>query len=239
MKNSAHRINFLLILFATVLYSNNPFSDDRVLGAETNDNGLTQNNIKVKTTTAFEQTEIKEYKSIPFETEYTKNNEIEYGKEEIIQKGIPGTKTLTYLVTRWINEEIDRQLINTEIGKPITEIISIGTKIVWRTYKTSDIGKIEYWYKLDVWATKYDENCTGYLGRTYSGTKVTKGVCAVDPDVIPLGTNFYAEGYGLCRAEDIGGVIKGNKIDLGYKDATEGEWHTGWTTIYLLTNAPE
>jgi 3D (Asp-Asp-Asp) domain-containing protein len=239
MKLPTHRINFLLILLATILYFTNPFARGQVLGAATTNSGLTQNNIKVKTITAFEQTEIIKYREIPFKAEYIENDEMEYGKEEIIQKGIPGIQTLTYLVTHRLGDEIDSQLINTETKDPVTEIISKGTKIIWKTHKTPDIGKIEYWHKIDVWATKYDSNCIGCLGRTYSGTEVKKGVCAVDPNVVPLGTNLYIEGYGFCRAEDIGGAIKGNKIDLGYKDASKGSWHTGWTTIYLLTNAPE
>jgi Uncharacterized protein conserved in bacteria len=40
------------------------------------------------------------------------------------------------------------------------------------------------------------------------------GVIAVDPALIPLGTNIFVEGYGLAHALDTGGAIKGNRIDL-------------------------
>jgi 3D (Asp-Asp-Asp) domain-containing protein len=93
-----------------------------------------------------------------------------------------------------------------------------------------------------VFATKYDGDCYGCSGRTYSGTSVAQGVCATDPKVIALGTNFYVEdvpGYGACRAEDIGGAIKGNRIDLGYENAENHLWGAGYTDVYLLTNAPE
>jgi resuscitation-promoting factor RpfB len=197
-----------------------------------------RNHMAIKTQTAFDQKEIQEYEPIPYETTYEKNAEIEYGTKKTTQEGKNGTKTLRYLLTYWQDEIIDKQLIDTQSVSPISEVIEKGTKIIWRLYATPDVGRIKYWYKLSVWATKYDGNCLGCLGRTFSGTKVQKGVCAVDPTVIPLGTNFYVDGYGLCRAEDIGGDISGNKIDLGFEDAGKSNWGAAYTDIYLLTNAP-
>ncbi len=37
---------------------------------------------------------------------------------------------------------------------------------------------------------------------------------AVDPNVIPLGSKVWVEGYGYAIAGDTGGAIKGNKIDI-------------------------
>ncbi|CAG7645899.1 stalk domain-containing protein [Paenibacillus allorhizosphaerae] len=57
----------------------------------------------------------------------------------------------------------------------------------------------------------------------YMGNPLQLGTIAVDPNVIPLGTKVYIEGYnydglpsgGLyATASDIGGAIKGNKIDI-------------------------
>ena len=39
-------------------------------------------------------------------------------------------------------------------------------------------------------------------------------VIAVDPNVIPLGSKVYVQGYGEATAADTGGAIKGNKIDV-------------------------
>lgn len=51
-------------------------------------------------------------------------------------------------------------------------------------------------------------------GITYTGTKATPGrTVAVDPDVIPLGSTVYINGITYV-AEDIGGAIKGNRIDV-------------------------
>ena len=75
----------------------------------------------------------------------------------------------------------------------------------------------------DVLVTHYDcclECCGKTDGITASGLRATPGVTvAVDPDVIPLGADVlvdYGDGTGLhyYRADDVGGAVKGNHIDL-------------------------
>ncbi|MFA6075903.1 MAG: 3D domain-containing protein [Negativicutes bacterium] len=59
-----------------------------------------------------------------------------------------------------------------------------------------------------------DPGCGLY---TYRGTRIKKGLCAVDPKVIPLGTRLYVPGYGIAVADDIGSAIKGAKLDLAFE----------------------
>lgn len=75
----------------------------------------------------------------------------------------------------------------------------------------------------NVTVTHYDccvECCGKVDGLTASGTHATPySTVAVDPSVIPLGADVlvdYGDGAGLrrYRAEDTGGAIKGNRIDL-------------------------
>ncbi len=74
---------------------------------------------------------------------------------------------------------------------------------------------------LDIKATAYaaGPHDNGQWGSmTYMGTQVRPGVIAVDPRVIPLGSRLYiefADGHGMYGvAEDTGGAIKGNRIDI-------------------------
>ena len=64
-------------------------------------------------------------------------------------------------------------------------------------------------YRLKVDAVAYH-----LPGRTASGLPVGKGVVAVDPRLIPLGTKLFVPGYGRGIAADVGAGIKGRVIDL-------------------------
>lgn len=173
---------------------------------------------------------------LPFKTEYREDPNREWGEEESIQAGQVGQRTKTYHLTFWDGRLVSRELTATQTKPPINEIRTRGTKIIWRT---EPVTGYDYWAKLRVWATSYDGNCLGCRGLTYSGTPVRQGVCAVDPKVIPLGTNFYIPGYGICRSEDVGGGIKGREVDLGFEEVKKGFWSARYTDVYLLTNAPK
>lgn len=69
-------------------------------------------------------------------------------------------------------------------------------------------------YPMKVIATAYTPKCGNGDGLTATGTKARPGVIAVDPTIIPYGTQVYIDGYGYFSAEDTGGLIKGNRIDI-------------------------
>lgn len=63
------------------------------------------------------------------------------------------------------------------------------------------------------------EKCCGKSDRiTATGAYAVEGVTiAVDPAVIPYGSLVDIEGIGTFVAEDCGGAIKGNKIDIYFE----------------------
>ena len=82
-------------------------------------------------------------------------------------------------------------------------------------------------YQLKVDAVAY------YLpGSTAIGVAVRKGVVAVDPTLIPLGTKLRVPGYGPGLAADVGTAIKGRIIDLWFPTTAQArKWGRRTVTI--------
>lgn len=75
-------------------------------------------------------------------------------------------------------------------------------------------GAMRYTKKYVMEATAYIPTDGSPEGLTAMGIPARRGIVAVDPRVIPLGTRVFVPGYGLALAADTGGAIKGYKIDL-------------------------
>lgn len=96
---------------------------------------------------------------------------------------------------------------------------------------------------ISVRATAYDpspEQNGGYGGITATGTALRPGVIAVDPSVIALGSRVYIEypdgsEMGYFVAEDTGGAIKGNRIDILFMRNTEArQFGVRNMNVYIL-----
>lgn len=75
-------------------------------------------------------------------------------------------------------------------------------------------------------------------GITYTGTVATEGrTIAVDPGVIPLGSVVEINGAEYV-AEDIGGAIKGNRLDIYFSDHNDAlVWGVQDLEVYLVEEA--
>ena len=162
---------------------------------------------------------------IPFKVVEKNNDDLFKGKIIKTQNGKNGIRKIN-IKRRYENGQLVSEITENSIivREPIDEIVERGTKELL----ASSNGMITYDESVEMVATAYDLSfeSTGknlgdnYFGITASGTKARPGVVAVDPKVIPLGTKLYIESldswpdYGFAVAEDTGGAIKGNKIDL-------------------------
>ncbi len=120
---------------------------------------------------------------------------------------------------------------------PVTQkpIIGDGTIV------TPNGEVLTYTGVMNATATAYnnaDPGCTIY---TATGTLCRVGAIAVDPKVIPYGTRMYIVSndgkyiYGIAVAEDCGGSIKGNRIDLYFDTVAEcNRFGIRDCTVYFL-----
>ncbi len=118
-------------------------------------------------------------------------------------------------------------------------LITSGMQIAVTTVKPASASGSEMRFDVDLStarmiiceATAYtsadDETWPYTGGTTATGVQCQVGVVAVDPSVIPLKSKLYIEAedgsyvYGYCVADDTGGAIKGNKVDLAMNTKEE------------------
>lgn len=175
--------------------------------------------------------------------EYVEDSTLIKGQEKVVDEGCDGTKEIKYKVVYNDGNEVSREVISETVTvEPKNKIIAQGTmtptpepqkttanETLNNTKSTvsDDGGTVngyKYSKKITMTATAYSTSASENGGYTVSamGNPLKYGVVAVDPNVIPLGSKVYvtaADGswtYGVASAEDTGGAIKGNKIDLCY-----------------------
>lgn len=173
---------------------------------------------------------ITETQTIAYNTVKRLNEELEAGKTVTVREGTEGEKSVTYNVKKINGEVVSKELAGETVNtQPVDKIVEYGNKNTAAAASVQNSG-LDYKYVVECTATAYDmspEENGGYGGQTATGVPLDKGVIAVDPRVIPLGSRVYIEAldgswsYGYAVAADTGGAIKGNRVDLCYRTRSE------------------
>lgn len=180
----------------------------------------------VITRVATEELIVKE--EIPYKVVRHQEPNLDRGQTKVVQKGQKGLVENIYRITYEDGQEISKELVSKKTVKaPVSEEVLTGSR------QTVSRGGNDFRFRESktVEATAYA--ATG--NRTYTGTWPQRGSIAVDPRVISLGTKMYVEGYGAGTAEDIGGAIKGNRIDVFVDSEQEAvQWGRRKVKVYIL-----
>lgn len=195
------------------------------------------------------RTQVEPYEVITYYASY-----LPEGDRVVLTKGRDGELLLSEFVCYVNSIETQRELLEqTRTLAPRAQIQALGTGgvtgpgitqepiigdgvILLPTGEKLDYTRVDY-----VRATAYTHSDPGCTSTTATGTKVHHGTVAVDPRYIPYGTRMFimaSDGsyiYGLCEAEDCGGDIKGDRVDL-YLPNTEAcmEFGRRRCTVYFL-----
>lgn len=207
-----------------------------------------------------------ETQAIPYETQTRTTGELNVGESRVAREGVAGKKELVYeyvyedgrVISRTevgeiVVEEAVDEIVETGTGTAVPttatgaaatagtsqrSTTANGSTSTGNTVRTSGGGTLSYSKVLSMEATAYCDN-----GYTASGTAARVGAVAVDPSVIPLGSKLYitsSDGsswiYGTAVAEDTGGAIKGNRVDLYFNTEAEcNAFGRRQALVYILT----
>ena len=161
---------------------------------------------------------VKETKTVEFETEKVNTDELYAGQTKVKTQGKNGKVEYTYAVTYVDGNETERTLISEEtVSEAVNKVVLVGTKKKPTVTTSSTPTSFKAVYTMKATAYTYGDDGGN---KTATGIRPYRGVVAVDPNVIPLGTKLYIETadgryvYGSAVAADTGGAIKGNRIDI-------------------------
>jgi len=171
---------------------------------------------------------ITENSVIPYPVQRTTDNTLEKGLTKTVRRGQNGLAVDKIEITYYDGREAAREVIaRTVVRDPVPQVIAMGTI----TSVSRGSLRLDFERALIAEATAYT-----YTGRrTSSGAYPEVGLVAVDPDVIPMGSRLYVEGYGFARAADCGSDIRGNRIDVFMETESQcRSWGRRTVKVYVL-----
>ena len=176
---------------------------------------------------------------VGYETKREDDPSLTKGRTRVAVKGRPGIKETIIEHVMAGGREVEKIVRGESVLATATgEVVKVGTRVPRAAVASvpgPGLNVSRGGRSLTMTATAYAANTGGAGSRTATGTGVYKGIVAVDPRVIPLGTKLYIDGYGPAVAADTGGAIKGNRIDLGFSSAAECyQWGRRTVTVTIL-----
>lgn len=175
---------------------------------------------------------------IDYSTVVKKDDSLANTVNKTVQDGEKGEKLISTKVIYENGKEVDRKVISeTVVREPVEKVVLQGTLGV---LNLSRGGDLLYTNSIKVRATAYYNSGSNGNSYTFTGTRPRRNPdgyssIAVDPRVIPLGTKLWVEGYGYAIAEDTGGAIKGNAVDLFFNSSSEVyNWGVRYVNVYII-----
>jgi 3D (Asp-Asp-Asp) domain-containing protein len=182
--------------------------------------------------------------AVPAEKRYQPTAGLRAGRQQVLQAGRAGAVELTERVWMIDGKPKRRELVSRRVmRRSQPQLVGLGARAAYvpgqipyhkryaRSFSLSSRAgsprdrfllprnsSFRPVRSITLVATGYspDPRENGGYTTTATGLPIGYGAAAVDPRVVPLGTKMYVEGYGYAFACDVGGAIKGRRIDLAY-----------------------
>lgn len=193
------------------------------------------------------QSQVTEKEDIPYSVKLIDDNDLLKGKTKVTQEGKSGEKEITYNLTYYDGKLVKKALEGEKISQePVDKIVKKGIKeeVVVASRSTTSRNSSSSESKTSSTSNSASKNgkhmvvqATAYAGDsiTSTGTVPKWGTIAVDPRVIPYGSKVYIPQFNKTFiAEDCGGAIKGNIIDIFMNSESECyKWGRRTIDIYI------